>query len=85
MYTCSKRLLHNKFSKRIYPGTIRPLSNSTKTEFHALNATQGHKFSYTTSYIYRSQINGGRFQHSVSGLLSHNNQHGFILSTEVYF
>ena len=40
---CSKHVLHNKFLKHIYPGTIRPISNSTKTESQALNATQGHK------------------------------------------
>ena len=42
---------------------------------------------YTTSYIYRSQINGGDMVLSTqgSGLLSHNNQHRVILSSEVYF
>ena len=33
---CSKHLLHNKFSKRIYPGTIHPLSKSTRTESQSL-------------------------------------------------
>ena len=41
---CSNALLHNKFSKRIYPGSTRPQSNL------ALNVTQGHKRSYPTSY-----------------------------------
>ena len=27
-YSCSKHLLHNSFSKRIYPGTVRSISNS---------------------------------------------------------
>ena len=56
-YICSKHLLHNKFSKRIYPGTIHPLLNSTRTESQALNATQGHKRCYqnlaTNSVLYK--------------------------------
>ena len=46
MQTCSKHLLHNKVLKCIYPGTVRPLSNSTITESQDLNATQGHNRSY---------------------------------------
>ena len=34
------------FLKSIYPGTIRPLSNSIRIESQALNATQRHKPSY---------------------------------------
>ena len=68
-YTCSKHLLHNKFSKRIYPGPTRPLSRTTRTQptwlfmpsrtqaqlsnkllIQAINATQGNKTSYPTSY-----------------------------------
>ena len=30
-YSCCKGLLHNKSSKRIYPATTRPQSNSTST------------------------------------------------------
>ena len=56
-YIWSKHLLHNKFSKRIYPGTIHPLLNSTRTESQALNATQGHKRCYqnlaTNSVLYK--------------------------------
>ena len=47
---CSKHLLHNKASKRIYSGTVRPLSNSTRIESHAQNVTQKHKLNYQCQY-----------------------------------
>ena len=61
---CSKHQLHNKVSKRIYPGTIRPLSNLTRTESQALNATQGHKHSYqnpaANTVFYQDGIPGSK-------------------------
>ena len=54
--------------KRIYPGTIRLLSNLTRTESKALNATQGHKRSIKIQLLYYSVLPGlnpTRTQHSI--------------------